>query len=324
VIANRRSLAAVFNYLLGLGRAVRVRNLYLVTHADPDGRLSFGLRRRGRITYGQLRRAIQGQWLRRMSGRLRRVITRGTTIHIKGCRIGRAGRMLELVDRAFGGLGRVTAPRHEQLFVPRRRGGRRIYYEALGEYFIERRGSVRLNRASLLTAFTRKYPNVNRRTWRRRLRRVRRQVRTKEYPALRRTWVPTGRQMRNRRIVAASIRRWLGRPYITRGGIRYRVSGLRNYRQQRRGQDYIRHIYTFNLRRGRAIVNWIPYRLDVPTNRRAQSDANAWKRAEVARWDQYAWQVRRIRRGGWLTVKVVGRITEYYIPGTRFNMRRRP
>jgi hypothetical protein len=324
VIANRRSLAAVFNYLLGLGRAVRVRNLYLVTHANPDGTLSFGLRGRGRITYGQLRRAIQGQWLRRMAGRLRRVITRGTTIHIKGCRIGRAGRMLELVDRAFGGLGRVTGPRHKQLFGYRRRGQRRTYFEALGEYFIERRGSVRLNRARLLTAFTRKYPNVNRATWRRLLRRVRRQVRTKEYTALRRTWVPTGRQMRNRRIVAASIRRWLGRPYIMRGGIRYRVSGLRNYRQQRRGQDYIRHIYTFNLRRGRAIVSWIPYRIDVPTNRRAQSDANAWKRAEVARWDQYAWQVRRIRRGGWLTVKVVGRITEYYIPGTRFNVRRRP
>jgi hypothetical protein len=45
-----------------------------------------------------------------------RQIDAQTTIHIKGCDLGRTREMVELIDEAFGGAGTVTAPTHEQTY----------------------------------------------------------------------------------------------------------------------------------------------------------------------------------------------------------------
>ncbi len=44
------------------------------------------------------------------------VVDAKTTIHIKGCDMGRTLAVVELIDEAFGGAGVVTAPTHEQVY----------------------------------------------------------------------------------------------------------------------------------------------------------------------------------------------------------------
>lgn len=98
-----------------------IGNLYIVSHANEDGTLSFGLdkpnedKRTGVI---ELRDALHPKGggksaLADVSSR----IDAQTRIHIKGCDIGRTQQMVELIDEAFGGAGTVTAPTHEQRFA---------------------------------------------------------------------------------------------------------------------------------------------------------------------------------------------------------------
>lgn len=116
-VTDQRSLAGV---LAWLGSQVKepIGDLYLVSHGNEDGTLAFGLDsgdKDGHLTVRELRGALHpaGGGTSALPG-VGAVIDAATTIHIKGCDIGRTQEMVELIDEAFGGAGTVTAPTHEQ------------------------------------------------------------------------------------------------------------------------------------------------------------------------------------------------------------------
>jgi hypothetical protein len=112
---RHRSLESVFDHLRDRGELVA--NLYLVSHANEDGTLSFKLRQSDRnadphVQYGDLTTALSNE-----AGLFqlpKGVIDRNTRIYVKGCNIGRSTRMLDALDRAFGGEGTVVGPPPQQ------------------------------------------------------------------------------------------------------------------------------------------------------------------------------------------------------------------
>jgi Domain of unknown function (DUF4157) len=118
-VTNIRNLADLLNYIHGKIPGP-IGNLYIVSHANEDGTLSFGLNSTdpdSHLSFPELRDAVHpkgggASTLEKVSAQ----IDTQTRIHIKGCDIGRSQQMVELVDEAFGGAGTVTAPTHEQDF----------------------------------------------------------------------------------------------------------------------------------------------------------------------------------------------------------------
>ena len=94
-----------------------IGSLYIISHANEDGTLSFGLDSgdtNHRLDVGELRSALHPASGTTSLTRLTNQVDAQTMIHIKGCDIGRTQAMVELIDEAFGGAGTVTAPTHEQ------------------------------------------------------------------------------------------------------------------------------------------------------------------------------------------------------------------
>jgi hypothetical protein len=118
-VTNIRSLADLLAYVRATGPNP-IGNIYIISHANEDGTLSFGLTAAdadAHVDAIQLREAIHPKG--GGPGGLpdaSRQIDGATRIHIKGCDIGRTQQMVELIDEAFGGAGTVTAPMHEQDF----------------------------------------------------------------------------------------------------------------------------------------------------------------------------------------------------------------
>lgn len=118
-VTSIRNLTDVLNQLNSTAKAP-IGDLYIVSHANEDGTLSFGLDKanEGKRT-GVLE--LKGALHPKGGGKstlpdVSSVIDGLTKIHIKGCDLGRTQEMVELVDEAFGGAGTVTAPTHEQRF----------------------------------------------------------------------------------------------------------------------------------------------------------------------------------------------------------------
>jgi len=163
-----RSLETVFAYLRQ--HPDRVANLYLVSHANEDGTLSFpiGSTDKDRKTsYGELNKALTDSPER--FGLPKGVIDTETVIRIKGCNIGRSTRMLDALDRAFGGAGKVVAPTHKQVYGTEYTGKGKsrspTHYEALDVYFIEYAGNRTMPRASQLAEFQTKYTHLDAAWW---------------------------------------------------------------------------------------------------------------------------------------------------------------
>lgn len=118
-VTDQRTLADVLSYIR-TNITKPLGNVYIVSHANEDGTLSFGLNsadQNAHVDVSELRTAIHPSGgsqstLSDVSGQ----IDNQTRIHIKGCDIGRTQAMVELIDEAFGGAGTVTAPTHEQEF----------------------------------------------------------------------------------------------------------------------------------------------------------------------------------------------------------------
>jgi hypothetical protein len=112
-----------------------VANLYIVSHAHPDGTLQFSLddldKTPGQLQYDEL---LEG--MSRLPKVNRRQIGAWTHVHIKGCALGRSAPMLSKVRTAFGGETRLTAPTHAQYYS----GGE----EAMAGPFIELPGRSKL------------------------------------------------------------------------------------------------------------------------------------------------------------------------------------
>ncbi|MCB0160018.1 MAG: DUF4157 domain-containing protein, partial [Caldilineaceae bacterium] len=166
--AAHRSLESVFDYVRS--RGVRVANLYIVSHANEDGTLSFKLRdgdkdKDPHVQYGDLVRALRDDAAR--FNLPQGIIDDATNIYIKGCNIGRSSRMLDELDKAFGGAGKVIAPTHKQVFGSKRAGkGSPVeHYEALSTYFIEYKGNQRIAPADQQAAFIEKYPELPEARW---------------------------------------------------------------------------------------------------------------------------------------------------------------
>jgi hypothetical protein len=115
-VTSPRSLAALLDWIrTNVPEDERMGELIIVSHANEDGTLSFGLNDRdrdGHLSFHELSEALAQGALPQVGPR----IDAQTQIKIKGCDIGRSPEMLDLVDRAFGGLGTVTAPTHEQAY----------------------------------------------------------------------------------------------------------------------------------------------------------------------------------------------------------------
>jgi hypothetical protein len=119
-VTSIRNLSDLLDHLLANTKGP-IGNLYIISHANEDGTLSFGLdkpnedRRMGVI---ELRNALhpKGGGKSALADVSSRIDTQ-TRIHIKGCDIGRTQQMVELIDEAFGGAGTVTVPTHEQRFA---------------------------------------------------------------------------------------------------------------------------------------------------------------------------------------------------------------
>lgn len=97
-----------------------IGDLYIVSHGNEDGTLSFGLNaaaKSGRMSVTDLRQALHpsGGGSSALTS-VASLIDAQTKVHIKGCDIGRTREIVELIDEAFGGAGTVTAPTHEQRY----------------------------------------------------------------------------------------------------------------------------------------------------------------------------------------------------------------
>jgi hypothetical protein len=166
-----RNLAAVFAYLNHQKQPIGT--LYIISHAAEDGSLSFPLQvgdRDRRVEYRELRTALKKspEFFKLPKG----IIDRDTIIKIKGCRLGQSERMLATIGRAFG-AGKVVAPKHRQYYDYRskitgkgkNRKVEKHSYEGFKTYFIERHGSVKLNRNEQIDAFVSKYSYLTRKDW---------------------------------------------------------------------------------------------------------------------------------------------------------------
>jgi len=167
---KHRSLESVFDYLRDRGE--RVANLYLVSHANEDGTLSFKLRdsdktKDAHVQYGELVTALAEDAA--LFNLPKGVIDQETRIWIKGCNIGRSTRMLDALDQAFGGAGSVTAPTHKQVFGSEtvgRGAARKVeHYEALQVYYVEYKGNQKISPAEQQAAFIDKYPELPEAKW---------------------------------------------------------------------------------------------------------------------------------------------------------------
>lgn len=172
---NYRTLASVFEYLRTLNpREVALGNLYLVSHANENGTLSFPLtssaadEKAGAIDYPRIRDSVQKE--PELFQLPKGLIDQRSAIHIKGCNIGRSTAMLNTLDQAFGGQSSVTAPTHKQYYeYDYKRSGKKIEitdtFEALKVYYLEFPGRVALPRAKQLAKFIEKYPILSAKKW---------------------------------------------------------------------------------------------------------------------------------------------------------------
>jgi hypothetical protein len=110
------------------------------------------------VTYPELVEAVQS---RTQALALHGQIDAGTTIRIKGCSLGRSREMVELLDRAFGGEGRVIAPTHPQEYS--RIGGQVV--EHYGDMLIEHPGDVHLTASEVVAEFRDRYTQIPHHWW---------------------------------------------------------------------------------------------------------------------------------------------------------------
>lgn len=162
IIDSERSLAGVFAMLRTITSAsAPAGNIYVVSHANQDGTLPFPIEdgdTEAETTYSGLRDALK---TRSQVFRLTGGVDAKTTIHIRGCNIGRNEGMLNALDEAFGGDVTVTAPTHRQMYTWSQNGATATTDEFFNGYVVERAGDVSLDKADQVAAFEAKYIDLN-------------------------------------------------------------------------------------------------------------------------------------------------------------------
>lgn len=114
LVDNQRSLVDLLSWInANVTTSAPVGQMIVVSHANEDGTLSFGLDAADpdhHLSFPELRGAVTGGTLPQLAGQ----IDAQSQIHIKGCDIGRSQQMIDMVGQAFGNQAVVTAPTHEQ------------------------------------------------------------------------------------------------------------------------------------------------------------------------------------------------------------------
>jgi hypothetical protein len=118
-ITSARSLADIIDWM-NANVTDPVGLIYIVSHANEDGTLSFGVDSHDQdhhMPYVELRDALHppGGGASTLP-RLQHNQAHNAIVHIKGCDIGRSPAMLDLLAEAFGGHVAVYAPTHEQVY----------------------------------------------------------------------------------------------------------------------------------------------------------------------------------------------------------------
>jgi len=159
------SLAGIFAKLRQLATDEHpVGNLYIVSHANVDGTLSFGLTKKDKdkqTTFGELKNALANSPnLFALNGG----VDAQTKIHIKGCNIGRNLDMLNALDEAFGKDVAVDAPTHKQGYEYHTKGrgknAKVVSSEFFNSYNVEFMGLVDKSSDELIAAFKEKYAEL--------------------------------------------------------------------------------------------------------------------------------------------------------------------
>jgi hypothetical protein len=118
-VSDKRNLEAVLTHL-NATFTLPLGNIFIVSHANEDGTLAFGLNAADRdrhLGVVELRNALHPTGGGNSSlTNVSHLIDVNTRIQIKGCDLGRNQEVVELFDEAFGGAGVVTAPTHEQAY----------------------------------------------------------------------------------------------------------------------------------------------------------------------------------------------------------------
>ena len=118
-VTTARSLADIIDWM-NANVTNPVGRIYIVSHANEDGTLSFGVDSQDQdhhMPYVELRDALHPpDGSASTLPRLRNNQADDAIIDIKGCNIGRSPAMLDLLKEAFGGRASVYAPMHEQVY----------------------------------------------------------------------------------------------------------------------------------------------------------------------------------------------------------------
>jgi hypothetical protein len=117
MVTDLRNLTDVLSYI-GSNVTAPIGNLIIVSHANEDGTVSFGLNAEDKdksLTVPELRAALHPTdgSVSKLPSVAKQIDTQ-TRVHLKGCDLGRTQGIVELFDEAFGGAGVVNAPTHEQ------------------------------------------------------------------------------------------------------------------------------------------------------------------------------------------------------------------
>ncbi len=157
-----RSLGGIFKALATeISATAPAGHIYIVSHANQDGTLSFPLNSKDKdtvLTFGELKVALKNNaaMFKTNGG-----VDEQTAVHIKGCNIGRNVEMLNALDEAFGGKDQVDAPTHKQGYEYHTKKVKNKSEIVSSEYFntlvVEYPGSADQNTDTLVSDFKGKY-----------------------------------------------------------------------------------------------------------------------------------------------------------------------
>ncbi|NLX11091.1 MAG: hypothetical protein GXY36_15700 [Chloroflexi bacterium] len=181
IVSDIRTLEGVLSYI-STNVTEPIGNIYIVTHANEDGTLSFALddedvkqpgkkpegdRGDSKITLRELEKALEQGSLTRLGEQ----VDDQTTIYIKGCNIGQNPEMVEALDKTFGGQGTVVAPTHKQHYsytstTTKKKGEKKptTTYEAqetLVDPQIERPGTQQFDEEEITDIVNRRYGHLS-------------------------------------------------------------------------------------------------------------------------------------------------------------------
>lgn len=160
-----RTLAGIFSELRKrISDDAPAGNIYIVSHANQDGTLTFPLHSKDRddkTSFGELKNALENN---ASMFELNGGIDKDTFVHIKGCNIGRNTDMLNVLDEAFGGEEELDAPTHRQgyKFTTTKVGGKKVTVssEFFNKFVVEYEGKQDKNTDTLIADFQKRYSEL--------------------------------------------------------------------------------------------------------------------------------------------------------------------